>query len=165
MGVCQSLSCPLEHQEEREACLAVLSGRQVAGQVFPRPAQQGLPFFGTSCCWDAFQVEHCLELGSWGTGLSEMVCGPQVRNDRWSPDQSLLERSLKTPNPREKACVSCEVGVLTAEKKGGLQAQSPRCSGSQQSQTSREAVAGPPVGRERSQEGEGGWALRPATDP
>lgn len=66
-----------------------------------RPGWKGLAFSRSSCCWDAFQVRGCLELRVRGTGLCEMVCGQQARNDRWSPGQSLLERSLKTISQRK----------------------------------------------------------------
>lgn len=75
------------------------------GSVQARPI--GLPLSRNSCCWDAFQVTVCLSLVIRGTVLSEMLCDQPARNGRWSPGQSLLGKSLKTPYPREK--VMCKL--------------------------------------------------------
>lgn len=86
-----------------------------------RLGQLGLPLSRNSGRWAAFQLKGCLELVVSGTGLSEMLCGQQARNDRWSLGQSFLEWSLKTPYTRGKVrCKLQSTGVKQLEKEVGL---------------------------------------------
>lgn len=63
-------------------------------------AGKGLLFLGVAAV-GLFPGQGLPGAESQGTGLREMVCGQQARNDRWSPGQSLLERSLKTISQRK----------------------------------------------------------------
>lgn len=99
-----------------------VSGLLMLPQGVCRPGWKGLAFSRSSCCWDASQVRGCLELRVRGTGLCEMLCGRQARNDSWSPGQSLPERSLR-PYPREKVLCKLQSRGAKQQKKRGLRDQ------------------------------------------
>lgn len=102
-------------RNKRSVCLSCQVSRLL---VLPwgicRLGQLGLPLSRNSSRWAAFQLKDCLELVVSDTGLSEMLCGQQARNDRWSLGQSFLEWSLKTPYTRGRSGVSCKAGVLSS---------------------------------------------------
>lgn len=145
--VCQPLSQMSTGASGRtkSVCVSVLSGQQVVGESAGQ-AGRGFFFSGQTAIGMLSRSNVTWSRVVRGTGLSEMVCGQQVRKDRWTPGQSLLERSLKAPQPREKVTCTLRSGGSKRRRRDGD--FEPRrcgsCSWAHEASTCSEAVAGPP---------------------